>query len=383
MITIAFDKTQNTHILLPEPILQEIVSFLSPENIARLLTINKEWCRLLSGNELWIKLCPRISVANPKEGFYLTRYPDLMGITLGRQIRAGNLKVLKSLYSHTGSIDCLKLSGESIISGSSDTTICVRDRALCLQTKSPIVNSYDAKTECMDGHPDGVIDLDFIDDNMVILGFYDNTMLIKNRSTEQIVCRLVGHEEMVRCLKVSGERIISGSDDKTIRIWDQNGLLLRTLEGHEEAVTCLQVIGQTIISGSEDKTVRIWDLVTDLPPKILPERHTAPITCLKATHTTIVSGSDDKTICIWDRSNCTLKHSLDGHEAGITCLEIVDNILISSSQNDGTMRVWDLFTGQLLQKLELGKVEVPKCMVFIDNTLITGSSDGTIQIWGA
>ena len=59
-----------------------------------------------------------------------------------------------------------------------------------------------------------------------------------------------------------GMRIISGSDDKTIQIWDaQSGKLENTLEGHTSSVLSVAYSpdGMRIISGSDDKTIRIWD----------------------------------------------------------------------------------------------------------------------------
>ena len=61
------------------------------------------------------------------------------------------------------------------------------------------------------------------------------------------------------------EKIISGSDDKTIKVWDMaTGKLLTDLEGHEKSVTCVSFSanGYNIVSGSDDKTIKIWDIET-------------------------------------------------------------------------------------------------------------------------
>ena len=63
-----------------------------------------------------------------------------------------------------------------------------------------------------------------------------------------------------------GQRIISGSYDKTIRIWDAetSAAVGKPLEGHSGWVESVAYSpdGQHIISGSEDKTIRIWDAET-------------------------------------------------------------------------------------------------------------------------
>jgi WD40 repeat protein len=54
-------------------------------------------------------------------------------------------------------------------------------------------------------------------------------------------------------------KIVSGSWDKTLRIWDSNGTCERVLEGHTDFVESVAVLESgKIVSGSRDKTVRIW-----------------------------------------------------------------------------------------------------------------------------
>jgi len=58
-------------------------------------------------------------------------------------------------------------------------------------------------------------------------------------------------------------RAISGSSDKTIRLWDiQTGRELKRFEGHTERVTCVAYSpqGDRIVSSSGDGTVRLWDV---------------------------------------------------------------------------------------------------------------------------
>jgi len=60
---------------------------------------------------------------------------------------------------------------------------------------------------------------------------------------------------------IDGDRIISGSYDKTIKIWSREGDLLKTLEGHSSWVKSVAIDGDRIVSGSVDKTIKIWSTV--------------------------------------------------------------------------------------------------------------------------
>ena len=62
-----------------------------------------------------------------------------------------------------------------------------------------------------------------------------------------------------------GSRIVSGSGDKTLKVWDAaTGKAVLTLEGHSGAVMSVSwnADGSRIVSGSFDKTLKVWDAVT-------------------------------------------------------------------------------------------------------------------------
>ena len=61
----------------------------------------------------------------------------------------------------------------------------------------------------------------------------------------------------------NGARVLSGSYDKTVRMWDaETGACLLTLEGHGDRVSSVgfRADGARVVSGSYDKTVRVWDV---------------------------------------------------------------------------------------------------------------------------
>lgn len=63
------------------------------------------------------------------------------------------------------------------------------------------------------------------------------------------------------------KRVVSGSDDKTVRVWDVDSdeVVAGPFEGHVNSVTSVgfSLDGKRVVSGSGDKTVRVWDVGSD------------------------------------------------------------------------------------------------------------------------
>jgi WD40 repeat protein len=86
--------------------------------------------------------------------------------------------------------------------------------------------------------------------------------------TGEVEAELKGHTDFVRSVAFSqdGSRVVSGSYDKTVRIWNvtTGEVEAELLKGHTDFVRSVEFSqdGSRVVSGSNDKTVRIWNVTT-------------------------------------------------------------------------------------------------------------------------
>jgi WD40 repeat protein len=119
---------------------------------------------------------------------------------------------------------------------------------------------------------------------------------------------LEGHSDNVLFVAFSndGSRVVSGSSDKTIRIWDVEAgkTVMGPLEGHSDNVLSVAFSndGSRVVSGSNDNTIRIWDVETGKTVMGPLEGHSDSVWSVAFSNdgSRVVSGSLDHIIRIWN-----------------------------------------------------------------------------------
>ena len=96
------------------------------------------------------------------------------------------------------------------------------------------------------------------DGSRIVTGSYDKTARIWDSASRRELLQLKGHEESVLSVTVTpdGSRVVTSSSDKTVRIWDAaSGRELAELEGNEATSMSIAVMpdGWRIVAGSKDK----------------------------------------------------------------------------------------------------------------------------------
>jgi WD40 repeat protein len=238
-----------------------------------------------------------------------------------------------------------------------------------------------------------------------------------------------GHLLPVSALAVSpdGRRVVSGSLDSSVRVWDSDSAkLLGALDGSGPVISlAFSRDGRRIAAGGLDLTVRIWDAVSgrlvrsvfvDRAPvfsvafspdgrrfavtnenaiKIFDTDSGADVHTLEG-HTgltlsvayspdgrQIVSAATDKTVRIWDAETFALVKSLEGHTGPVVAATFTpDGNRIASASFDKTVRIWDANRLEPIQTLGPHASSVVSLAIAPDGrSLVAGALDGSIRAW--
>lgn len=222
---------------------------------------------------------------------------------------------------------------------------------------------------------------------------------------------------VITCLQFDEDKIITGSDDCLIHVYDTRTGKLRTkLEGHEGGVWALQYEGNMLVSGSTDRSVRVWDIAKGICTQTF-YGHTSTVRCLQILMPAdtgkvqdgkpvmmpqkplIITGSRDSQLRVWRLPEAGSRRYIQtgppatddqcpyfirilaGHTHSVRAISAHADTLVSGSY-DNTVRVWRISTGEQLHVFHGHSQKVYS--VVLDhkrNRCISGSMDSLVKIW--
>ena len=208
-------------------------------------------------------------------------------------------------------------------------------------------------------------------------------------SIDQSLLVLRGHDGRALTVAYAPDdaTIASGSDDRTIRIWDaHDGRQLAVLEGHQHDVwsVVFSPSGDRVASGSWDKTVRLWDLASGRQTASLDAGAIVYSIAFSPDGRRLAAGTYANMVRIWEIAHPQEPRDIHGHDGFVSSVAFSPDgrQLATASFADGTVRLWDAQTGRALRTLP-GNDYRPWAVTFSPDgaDLACASFDNIVRIW--
>ncbi|XP_076959781.1 pre-mRNA-processing factor 19-like isoform X1 [Bidens hawaiensis] len=189
--------------------------------------------------------------------------------------------------------------------------------------------------------------------DLIATGGVDTNAVVFNRSSGEILSTLSGHSKKVTSVKfvADGELVVSGSADKTVRIWQgsENGIydckhVLRDHTAEVQAVT-VHATNNYFVTASLDNSWCFYELSSGLCLAQVEDSSSSDGYTSAAFHPDgliLGTGTSGSIVKIWDVKSQANVARFDGHVGAVTAISFSENgYFLATAAQDG-VKLWDL-----------------------------------------
>ncbi|XP_077442744.1 uncharacterized protein znf106b isoform X2 [Stigmatopora argus] len=304
-----------------------------------------------------------------------------------QQIKSSKVADPQEVPPKSVSMKCVASTTQQTLQVKTETPVLIKNEPNCLKDVEFISEEDEPTLGAFSNHAGPVHDLQ-IHQGLLYTCSADNTARVYSLVNHECQGQFEGHTNKVNCLLVSclprmPARLITGSSDQTIRIYNlKTRKCLDTIK-LPDRVLCLHAAWNTVFVGLASGSVATFDLKTLKQLDIFECHGPRAVSCLatatEGARRILLAGSYDSTISVRDAKSSLLLRSLKGHTKTILCMKVVNDLVFSGS-GDHSIHAHNIHTGELLQ-IYKGHSHAVTSIVILGKVMVTASLDALVRVY--